>query len=188
METSIVIPDKKTESIIELSIIQRIHEIRGVRVILDFDLAEVYGTETKVLKQSVKRNMKRFPNDFMFELTTNEWNELVTNCDHIPKSMKHSYVPSFAFTEQGIAMLSGLLNSDIAINTNIIIMRAFVMLRQYVLNYAELNQKIEKLTARLDHSDAKTNEIFELLKELLEHKKELEKPSNPIGFRTGANR
>jgi len=152
----------------------------------------MYGTETKILKQSVKRNMKRFPSDFMFELTKNEWNELVTNCDHIPKSMKHSYIPSFAFTEQGIAMLSGLLNSDIAINTNICIMRAFVMIRQYALNYAELNQKIEKFiqetNVRFENNDTKTNEIFALLKELLEHKRELEKPSNPIGFRTGANR
>ena len=186
METNIVLP--KQENIIEISIIQSIHEVRGVRVILDFDLAEMYGTETKILKQSVKRNMKRFPSDFMFELTKNEWNELVTNCDHMPKSVKHSYIPSFAFTEQGIAMLSGLLNSDIAINTNIGIMRAFVMIRQYALNYAELNQKIEKLTTRLDNNDVKTNEIFALLKELLEHKRELEKPSNPIGFRTGANR
>jgi acid phosphatase family membrane protein YuiD len=158
---------------------------------LDFDLAEMYGTATKVLKQSVKRNMKRFPSDFMFELTKNEWNELVTNCDHIPKSMKYNYVPSFAFTEQGIAMLSGLLNSDIAINTNIVVMRAFVMLRQYALNYAELNQKIEKFiqetNVRFENNDVKTNEIFKLLKELLEHKRELEKPSNPIGFRTSAN-
>jgi len=191
MERSIIVPLGKQENVLELSIIQRIHEIRGVRVMLDFDLAEMYGTETKVLKQSVKRNMKRFPKDFMFELTKNEWNELVTNCDQIPKSMKHSYVPSFAFTEQGIAMLSGLLNSDIAINTNIVIMRAFVMLRQYALNYADLNQKIEKFiqetNVKFDDNDVRTNEIFALLKELLEHKKELEKPSNPIGFRTSAN-
>ena len=191
METSITLPAGKQENVIELSIIQRIHEIRGMRVMLDFDLAAMYGTETKVLKQSVKRNMKRFPKDFMFELTKIEWNELVTNCDQIPKSMKHSYVPSFAFTEQGIAMLSGLLNSDIAINTNIVIMRAFVMLRQYALNYADLNQKIEKFiqetNVRFEDNDVRTNEIFALLKELLEHKKELEKPSNPIGFRTSAN-
>jgi len=101
METTIVIPDKKTENIIELSIIQRIHEIRGVRVILDFDLARLYEVETKNLNLSVKRNLRRFPPDFMFQLT---------------------------------------------LDTNIVVMRAFVMLRQYVLNYAELNQKIEKLT------------------------------------------
>jgi len=187
MEIVITEQNRTIENAIELVIVQRIHEIRGKRVMLDFDLAEMYGTETKVLKQSVKRNMKRFPKDFMFELTKNEWDELVTNCDHMPKSMKHSYVPSFAFTEQGIAMLSGLLNSDIAINTNIVIMRTFVMIRQYALNYAELNQKIEKFiqetNVRFENNDVKTNEIFELLKELLEHKKELEKPRNPIGFR-----
>jgi acid phosphatase family membrane protein YuiD len=89
-------------------------------------------------------------------------------------------------------MLSGLLNSDIAINTNIVIMRAFVMIRQYALNYAELNQTIEKLiqetNVKFENNDVRTNEIFVLLKELLEHKKELEKPRNPIGFRTSANR
>ena len=89
-------------------------------------------------------------------------------------------------------MLSGLLNSDIAINTNIVIMRAFVMIRQYALNYAELNQKIEKFiqetNVKFENNDVRTNEFFELLKELLEHKKELEKPSNPIGFETGARR
>jgi hypothetical protein len=84
-------------------------------------------------------------------------------------------------------MLSSVLKSDTAIATNRNIMRTFVMVRQYALNYAELNHKIEKLSARLDDNDVKTNEIFELLKELLEHKKELEKPRNPIGFRTSAN-
>jgi len=83
MEITITEQNRKIENVIELAIIQRIHEIRGKRVMLDFDLAEMYGTETKVLKQSVKRNMKRFPNDFMFELAKNEWNELVTNCDQL---------------------------------------------------------------------------------------------------------
>jgi hypothetical protein len=170
----------------DLEYIQRkIYEIRGFKVILDFDLAHMYEVPTKVLNQSVKRNIKRFPPDFMFQLANEEFkilkSQIVTSSwggmRHLP----------YAFTEQGVAMLSGLLNSDIAIDTNIVVMRAFVMLRQYVLNYAELNQKIEKLTARLDDNDVKTNEIFKLLKELLEHKKELEKPRNPIGFRTSAN-
>ena len=79
----------------ELSTIQgKIHEIRGVRVMLDFDLAGIYKVPTKALKQAVKRNMKRFPNDFMFELSKDEWKELVTYCDHIPDVMKHSYIPS----------------------------------------------------------------------------------------------
>jgi len=182
METNIIVQNSVKENVAELSIIQRIHEIRGVRVILDFDLAEIYQVETKNLNLSVKRNLRRFPHDFMFQLTDEEWNSLRLQ-NATSKRGGRRYLP-YAFTEQGIAMLSGLLNSDIAIDTNIVIMRAFVMIRQYALNYAELNQKIEKLSARLDDNDVRTNEIFNLLKELLEHKKELEKPRTPIGFRT----
>jgi len=172
----------------DLEHIQRkIHEIRGVKIILDFDLAFMYEVETRVLNQAVKRNMKRFPNDFMFQLTKEEWESISSQFVMTSRMKRPKSSMPYAFTEQGVAMLSGLLNSDIAINTNIIVMRAFVMVRQYALNYAELNQKIEKLSSRLDDNDVKTNEIFELLKELLEHKKELEKPSNPIGFRTSAN-
>ena len=184
METNILISGKQ-ENTIELSIIQRIHEIRGVKVILDFDLAERYGVETRRLNEAVKRNLRRFPKDFMFRLTQEEWENLMSQI--ATSSWGGTRKLPYAFTEQGIAMLSGLLNSDIAIDTNIVIMRAFVMLRQYALNYAELNQKIEKLmqetNTRFENNDVKTNEIFALLKELLEHKRELEKPSNPIGFR-----
>ncbi len=84
---------------------------------LDFHLAEMYNVETKVLKQAVRRNIRRFPSDFMFELTNEEWIELVTICDRLPKSQKHSSVPPFAFTEQGVAMLSGLLRSGICCST-----------------------------------------------------------------------
>jgi len=166
---------------------KKIHEIRGMKVILDFDLACMYEVETRVLNQTVKRNMKRFPSDFMFQLTKDEWESMSSQIVMTSRVKRPKSSMPYAFTEQGIAMLSGLLNSDIAINTNIVVMRAFVMVRQYALNYAELNQKIEKLNSRLDDNDMKTNEIFELLKELLEHKKELEKPRKPIGFRTNAN-
>ena len=149
---------------------RKIYEIRGFKVILDFDLAYMYEVPTKVLNQSVKRNIKRFPPDFMFQLTNEEFTILRSQI--VTSSWGGMRYPPYAFTEQGVAMLSGLLNSDVAINTNILIMRAFVMIRQYALHYAELNQKIEKLSARLDDNDMKTNEIFELLKELLEHKKE----------------
>jgi len=172
----------------DLEYIQRkIHEIRGIKIILDFDLACMYEVETRVLNQAVKRNMKRFPNDFMFQLTKEEWESMSSQFVMTSRVKRPKSSMPYAFTEQGVAMLSGLLNSDIAINTNIVVMRAFVMIRQYALNYAELNQKIEKLSSRLDDNDVKTNEIFELLKELLEHKKELEKPRNPIGFKTNAN-
>ena len=100
------------------------------------------------------------------------------------------YLP-YAFTEQGVAMLSGLLNSDTAIDTNIIIMRAFVALRQYALNYANIEHKLDdfmrEANARLDKNDMNFDSIFKLLDELISHKKELEKPRNPIGFRTSAN-
>ena len=166
---------------------RKIHEIRGVKIILDFDLAFMYEVETRVLNQAVKRNMKRFPIDFMFQLTKEEWEGMSSQFVTTSRLKRPKSSMPYAFTEQGVAMLSGLLNSEIAINTNIVVMRAFVMIRQYALNYAELNQKIEKLSSRLDDTDVKTNEIFELLKELLEHKKELEKPRNPIGFKTSAN-
>ena len=187
METNIILQDN-TKDIAEFSIIRnKIYKIRGQNVMLDFDLAEMYKVKTKVLKQSVRRNIRRFPEDFMFELTKEEWNELVTNCDHLPISMKFSYVPSFAFTEQGIAMLSGLLNSNIAIDTNIIIMRAFVMLRQYAFNYAELNYKLEefmyKTNMKFDDNDATFTEILKVLDELVNDKTEREKPRNPIGFK-----
>jgi len=101
----------------ELQIIQnKIYEVRGYKIMFDFDLAEMYNVETKVLKQTVRRNIRRFPPDLMFELINDEWNELVTICDRLPKSQKHSSVSPFAFTEQGVAMLSGVLKSDRAID------------------------------------------------------------------------
>lgn len=97
---------------------------------LDFDLAEMYGIETKRLKEQVRRNMERFPSDFMFQVSGYEWNQLVANCDQLPPNMKHASAMPFAFTEQGVAMLSGVLRSPQAIEVNINIMRAFVRMRQ----------------------------------------------------------
>ena len=126
------------------SIQSKIYEIRGQRVMLDFDLAEMYQVQTKVLKQTIKRNIKRFPKDFMFELTKNEWNELVTNCDHIPANMKYSYILPLAFTEHGVTMLSSVLRSDIAINVNIQIVRAFVAMRQRLANPPEERHSVSQ--------------------------------------------
>ena len=128
----------------ELEIIKnKIHEIRGYKVILDFDLAELYQTETKVLKQAVRRNINRFPSDFMFELTNKEFQSLRSQ---IVTSNRGGlrYMP-FAFTEQGVAMLSSVLNSDKAIDINISIMRTFVTIRQFTLSYAELKTRIEEI-------------------------------------------
>jgi hypothetical protein len=128
----------------ELELIKnQIHEIRGKKVILDFELAKMYQTETKRLKESVRRNIRRFPSDFMFELTYEEWNELRTQFATSKKG--GTTRPPFAFTEQGVAMLSSVLNSEIAIEVNIAIMRAFVLIRQWALNYQELAERLDEL-------------------------------------------
>lgn len=116
----------------EIEIIKNsIHEIRGTKVILDFELAKMYQVETKYLKRTVKNNLKRFPSDFMFELSEVEWQNL--RCKFSTSSWGGQRYAPFAFTEQGIAMLSGLLNSDIAIEMNIAIMRAFVRMRHWAI-------------------------------------------------------
>jgi hypothetical protein len=116
----------------------------------------------------------------MFQLTKQEWSEVITNCDNLSNNIKYSPITPLAFTQEGVAMLSGILHSQKAINTNIKIMRAFVAIRQYVLNYSELKHELDnfmfKTNTRLDENDVKNDEIFALLKELLEHKRELEKP------------
>jgi len=117
-----------------------IHEIRGKKVILDFQLAQMYQTETKRLKESVRRNSRRFPSDFMFELTAEEWGNLRTQFASSSWGGQR-YLP-FAFTEQGVAMLSSVLNSEIAIDVNIEIMRAFVMMRQWSFTHQELSEKL----------------------------------------------
>lgn len=164
----------------ELQIIQnKIYQIRGLNVMLDFDLAELYGVKTKVLKQAVKRNIKRFPSDFMIELTKNEWDELVTICDQLPETIKHSYILPYAFTEQGVAMLSSVLRSETAIEINISIMRAFVALRQYALGYAELNRKLESF---MIETNMQFNDIYQALTELASKKEEERKPHKVVGY------
>lgn len=146
---------------------------------LDFDLAEMYNVQTKRLKEQVRRNIERFPSDFMFELTKMEWIELVANCDQLPENIKHSTVTPFAFTQEGVAMLSGVLRSPIAIKVNISIMRAFVALRQYALGYAELNQKLETFMVE---TNMQFNEIYQALTELASQKEEEDKPRKKIGY------
>lgn len=129
----------------ELQKIQtKIYGIRGFKVMLDFDLAEMYQVETRRLKEQVRRNKERFPSDFMFQLTKEEWKGLIANCDMLPENIKHSPVPPFAFTQEGVAMLSGVLRSAVAVQVNINIMRAFVAMRQLVLSSSP-DTKIKKL-------------------------------------------
>jgi len=128
----------------EIEIIKNsIHELRGKRIILDFELAKLYEVETRVLKQAVRRNIERFPMDFMFELNENEIQNLTSH--FVTSSWGGQRHKPFAFTEQGIAMLSSVLKSKKAIHMNISIMRAFVMMRQWALNHQELSEKITAL-------------------------------------------
>lgn len=164
----------------ELQIIRnKIFEIRGQRVMLDFDLAELYEVETRALKQAVKRNISRFPSDFMFELTKSEWQEVITICDNLPQTVKFSPALPFAFTEQGVAMLSSVLRSQKAIEVNISIMRAFVTLRQYALGYAELNRKLEEFMVE---TNMQFSDIYQALTELASQKEQKDKPRRRIGY------
>ena len=138
-------------------------EIRGLKVILDFELAKMYQVETKRLKESVRRNSRRFPVDFMFELTQDEWTNLRSQI--ATSSWGGKRYPPFAFTEQGIAMLSSVLNSEVAIDVNISIMRAFVMMRQWAMNHQELS---EKLTALEQQYGQKFKDIEQVLNYLIQ--------------------
>jgi hypothetical protein len=164
----------------ELQVIQsKIYEIRGCRVMLDSDLAELYQVETRVLNQAVNRNSKRFPPDFMFQLTETEFKNLISQ--FVTSSWGGRRKLPLAFTEQGLAMLSGILNSEIAIDVNIQIMRAFVAIRQFALGYAELKQQLDDfmLTTNLQF-----NEIYQALTELAEQRKQEETPRKRItGFK-----
>lgn len=172
----------------ELQIIQnKIFEIRGTRVMLDYDLAEMYQVETKNLKRSVRRNIERFPPDFMFELTKDEYDFLRCNFGTLENSGRGQYTKylPFAFTEQGIAQLSSVLNSPLAIQVNISIIRTFVALRQYALGYAELNRKIEKF---MIETNMQFSDIYQVLTELASKKDLEEKPRNPIGYHVKHNK
>ena len=145
----------------------RILEIRGKKVMLDRDLALLYGVSTKALNQAVKRNIRRFPADFMFQLTQAEKNELVTNCDHL-SPLRFSYQLPLVFTEQGVAMLSSVLNSERAIQVNILIMRAFVKLKELLLTRKDLAAKINALERKYAEHDKKIMEVFDAIRRLMQ--------------------
>jgi hypothetical protein len=142
----------------------RIFLIRGQKVMIDRDLAELYVVKTMALNQAVKRNLKRFPADFMFRLNECEKRELITICDRF-NMMKHSPTPPYAFTEQGVAMLSSVLNSERAVQVNIQIMRTFTRLRRLLASHAELKQKIEEMEMKYD---GKFKVVFDAINELME--------------------
>ena len=181
----------------EIRIIQsKIYEIRGQRVMLDFDLAELYQVETRRLNEDVKRNIKRFPKDFMFQLNVDEW--IILKSQFATSRWGGTRKLPYAFTEQGLAMLSGVLNSDIAIQVNINIMRAFVAVRQMIANptvdkTTKLQQEVNELKEYIEEVFTDYNDINEdtwiqldlinkTLAELQVQKKLSDKPRNPVGF------
>jgi len=164
----------------ELQIIQnKIYEIRGQRVMLDFDLSELYEVETRTLNQAVKRNIRRFPSDFMFQLTNNKLENLISQS--VTSRWGGIRKLPYAFTEHGVTMLASVLRSERAIEINIQIVRAFIALRQFALGYAELNQKIEKfmLETNMQFSD-----IYQALTEMANQNEQDKKPINPVGYLT----
>ena len=184
----------------ELQIIQsKIYEIRGQKVMLDFDLAGLYQVETRVLNQAVKRNSKRFPVDFMFQLNAEEWEILKSQI--VISSWGGIRKMPYAFTEQGVAMLSGLLNSDVAINANIAIMRAFVAMRNYIMTTTTVTAELSEIRARLalleqtgkDNAEAvsdlsedmrqELDNIYQAIAALSIKMPQARKTAQPIGFK-----
>lgn len=167
------------------SIQNRIYEVRGERIMLDFDLAALYEVETKVFNQAVKRNIKRFPKDFMFQLTREEWEslridiELRVNQNNSLRSQivtlktgrgQHTKYLPYAFTEQGVAMLSGVLNSDRAINMNIAIMRAFVEIRRILIQQNDVREQLKLIKEKLGDHDVQLSQIYDAMENLLDEK------------------
>lgn len=173
MDSKSLIPVEKITS--------KIYLIRNEKVLIDADLAELYGVETKVLNQAVRRNLARFPNDFMFQLSDKEFEILRSHT--VTSSWGGRRYPPFAFTEQGVAMLSSVLKSKRAIQVNIAIMRAFVQMRRFLQSHEELAAQLKKLeketTEKFTEQGKQIQIIFEVIKQLIIEK---QKPKKPIGF------
>ncbi len=148
----------------EQSIQNRIYNIRGQQVMLDRDLAELYQVETKVLNQAVKRNIKRFLDTFRFQLLEDEKNELVTKCDRF-KTLKHSTVLPYVFTEQGVSMLSAVLKSNRAIEVSIKIIEAFVTMRRMIASNLPMFERFERIEQRLSLHDQNFEKIFKAIED-----------------------
>ena len=177
---------KKIEGFVPVEIIQnKIYFIRGHKVMLDKELAELYGVSTNRLKEQVRRNLKRFPSDFMVELTQEETASLRPQIAVLKRGQHLKYLP-YAFTEQGVAMLSSVLNSDRAIEVNIQIMRVFSKLREMMISHKDLARKIEDLERQFQEKfkeqDHKIIIVFNAIKDLLADKEEAAKKRGPMGF------
>ena len=170
MENKSLIPTEKIDRAILI--------IRGHKVMLDSDLAEIYGVKTSRLNEQVKRNKDRFPNDFMFQLTIHEKQEVIANCDHLEK-LKFSRTNPYAFTEHGTIMLANVLKTPTAIETSVLIVRAFVKLRELLSTHKELERKILELESKYNKQ---FKLIFEAIRELMQHD-QLDKNRPRIGFK-----
>lgn len=166
--------------LIFLQVQKRILMIRGVKVIIDTDLAEAYGVPTRRLNEQVRRNQDRFPDDFMFHLTVEEKAWVIANCDHLEK-LKFSKVLPFAFTEHGAIMAASILNSPKAIEVSVLVVRAFVQLREIIVGHRELAQKILELEQKMGNHDEQIMVIFEAIKQLMDSKPSLK--TRRIGFK-----
>ena len=175
--------------VIEQKILNRIYIVRSEKIMLDRDLAELFGIETRVLKQAVKRNMKRFPKDFMFEMTATEFAKWKENAALSAADKQGLRYAPFCFTEQGVTMLSCILNSETAIEVNLRVVRVFVKMREYALTHKEILMQLAKLEKEVSVNNRNTEKnskdienIFMVLKELLA-KESKPAPRNKIGFK-----
>jgi len=173
---------RKASPVLIASIERRIYLIRGQKVMLDSDLAELYNVPTSRLNEQVKRNRKRFPSDFMFQLKRSESNLLISQFATSSSAHGGRRKPVYVFTEQGVAMLSSVLNSDRAVHVNIAIMRAFVKLRQLIATHQGLAQKIDELEKKFQRHDDQIEAVFDAIRQLLEPP--ASSPKRRIGFAT----
>ncbi|MEI6310881.1 MAG: ORF6N domain-containing protein [Bacteroidota bacterium] len=172
----------------EKHIVSKIYTIRGQKVMLDRDLAEMYGVETRVFNQSIKRNIERFPKDFMFQLNKEEFENLISQI--VTSSWGGTRKMPYAFTEQGVAMLSSVLNSSTAIQVNIQIIRTFTRMRQLLINHQDIMiklSKIEKQVLKLDRrtelNEKDIEDVFDAINQLIAKEEEPSAPRNKIGFK-----
>lgn len=163
-------------------ILNKIYYIRGHKVMLDKDLAHMYGVETRVLKQAVKRNIKRFPERYMFELTKTETEASRSQNETLKRGENIKYLP-YAFTEHGVMMLSNVLKSKKAIEVSMRIIDVFILLRETLSNHEELREEIEQIKRKLHNYGENIELVFQYLDELLEKKEEPKKPRIQIGYK-----
>lgn len=173
----------RTIVVSEETIINKIYLVRGYKVMLDRDLAEMYGVETRVLNQAIKRNERRFPGDFMFQMTREELSDWKSQNVISNKEKMGLRKPPNVYTEQGVAMLSSVLNSETAIEVNIQIIRTFTRIRQMLSEHTELRLEVEKIKKKLDNQDKNMEVVFQYLDELLKKKDQTQPERKSIGYK-----